>query len=186
MSMRDSLDSLHDRGVSLATRTIVLEGEVDAAMTMRLFKNMNILQQRTSSNPMTIVINSEGGDVQQALAMYDLIQASDVHITTVALGDCMSSACIILQAGDLRKSYASSTVMYHQGTTSVGETPTNEVKAAFSSSQSLCKRSDDIVYARMKSATNLSRVKFDKMLDAGIYLMAPFALREGLIDEVLL
>jgi ATP-dependent Clp protease protease subunit len=185
MSMRDALDSLHERGVSLATRTIVLTGDVDEKMSVDLYKNLNILQQRQSTAPITIVINSDGGDVQQALAIYDLIQLCDSHITTIAYGSAQSSACVILQAGDLRKAYPSSIIMYHQGSTSVGETPTNEVVSAFSHSQAICKMADDIIYGRMKTVTGWTRARFNKALDAGIYLAAPRAVELGLIDEVI-
>jgi len=185
MSMRDSLDSLHDKGISLATRTIMLEGDVDDHMANRLYKNLNILMQRGTTSAITIVINSDGGDVQQALAMYDVIQQCDAHITTVVYGEAQSSACVILQAGDLRRAYPSSTIMFHQGTTSVGETPTNEVKSSFESAQRICKIADDIVYARMKAATGLGRAKFNKMLDKGFYLSASEAVAAGLLDEVL-
>lgn len=185
MSMRDALDSLHERGVSLATRTIMLTGDVDEKMAVDFYKNLNILQQRGSTAPITIVINSDGGDVQQALAIYDLIQLCESHITTIAYGSAQSSACVILQAGDLRKSYPSSVIMYHQGTSSVGECPTNEVGSAFSHSQSICKIADNIVYNRIKAVAGWTRTRFNKALDAGIYVAAPKAVELGLIDEVI-
>lgn len=184
MSMRECLDSLHDRGVSLATRTIMLDGDVDEAMAVKFYKNLNILQQRGSTRPITIVINSGGGDVQPALAIYDIIQLCDSHITTIAYGAAQSSACIILQAGDLRKAYPSTLIMYHVGTSAFGETPSSEIGAAFATSQAMCKMADDIVYGRIKAVAGWTRPRFNKELDRGIYVAAPKAVAIGLLDEV--
>lgn len=130
------------------------------------------------------MINSDGGDVQQALAIYDLIQLCDSHITTVAYGAAQSSACIILQAGDYRKAYPSALIMYHNGSTGMGETPSDEAPSAFSHSRVLCKAADDIVYSRIKPIAGWTRSKFNRELARGIYVAAPKAVTLGLIDEV--
>lgn len=50
--------------------------------------------------PKTILINSDGGDVAAALAIYDALSGRDID--TVATGACQSAATIVLQAGQVR------------------------------------------------------------------------------------
>lgn len=186
MSMRDSIEAIHEHNISFANRTLYLMGDVDEDMLTNLAKNLNLLQQRGSNNPINIILNSGGGCVQSALSMYDLIQASECHVTITVIGEASSSACLILQAADLRKAYKRSTIMWHGGTDSQPELPTGEYRAAFNHSWVLEKFAYDIVYNRMKKAQpKLKPSQYLKKVTSGIYLAADAAVAEGLIDEVI-
>lgn len=186
MSMRDAIDAIHEHNISFANRTLYLMGDVDEDMLTNLAKNLNLLQQRGSNNPINIILNSGGGCVQSALSMYDLIQASECHVTITVIGEASSSACLILQAADLRKAYKRSTIMWHGGTDSQPELPTGEYRAAFNHSWVLDKFAYDIVYNRMKKAQpKLKPSQYLKKVTSGIYLAADAAVTEGLIDEVI-
>lgn len=184
MSLKESLDTLHEHGVSLASRTIVLDGEVDDKMTGVLIRGLEVLKQR-NSNPIKLIINSEGGEVLQALAIYNLIQACAMHVTITVVGECSSSACIILQAADLRQSYPDALIMYHQGVSSSASIATNEVDAFNAYEKKLDDRANAIVYARMNAFKKITRAKFNKILTAGMYYTAAEAVEKGLVDEVL-
>lgn len=186
MSMRDAIDAIHEHNISFANRTLYLMGDVDEDMLTNLAKNLNLLQQRGSNNPINIILNSGGGCVQSALSMYDLIQASECHVTITVIGEASSSACLILQAADLRKAYKRSTIMWHGGTDSQPELPTGEYRAAFNHSWVLEKFAYDIVYNRMKKAQpKLKPSQYLKKVTSGVYLAADAAVTEGLIDEVI-
>ena len=184
--MRDAIDAIHEHNVSFVNRTIYLMGDIDEDMLTGLAKNLNLLQQRGSNAPINIMLNSGGGCVQSALSMYDLIQASECHVTIIVVGEASSSACLVLQAADLRKAYKRSTIMWHGGTDSQPELPTGEYRSAFNHSWVLEKFAYDIVYSRMKAANpNLKPSQYLKKVTAGIYLAADKAVIEGLIDEVI-
>jgi len=184
--MKDATDDAHEHGLIFSTRTIHLSGEVDTDMTSKLALNLSLLQMRGSTQPITIVINSGGGDVQQALAMYDFIRSSGCHITTVALGSCESSACILLQAGDLRKAYRGTTVMYHSGTDSIPELSTEEFPANYAHCRVLDKLCNDIIYARMRAANpKLKPSQFKRMVASGMYYAGASVVTWGLVDEIL-
>lgn len=186
MSMRDSIDAIHSHNISFVNRTLYLMGAVDEDMLTELAKNLNLLQQRGSNNPINIILNSGGGCVQSALSMYDLIQASECHITITVVGEAASSACLVLQAADLRRAYKRSTIMWHGGTDSQPELPTGEYRSAFNHSWVLEKFAYDIVYGRMRQANpKLKPSQYLKKVAAGIYLAADRAVIEGLIDEVI-
>jgi len=184
--MKEAADLIHDHNVSLATRTVYLGGEVGDDMVEELFKNLNLLQQRASQAPITIMLNSGGGCVQSALAIYDMIQSCESHVTITVLGEAASSASIILQAADLRRATKRSTVMYHSGTDSIADIATNEFRAAFEHSWVLEKFAHDIMYGRMKVANpKLKPSQFSRMVTSGLYLAATEAVRRGLLDEIL-
>jgi ATP-dependent Clp protease protease subunit len=186
MSMRDAIEAIHEHDIAFVNRTLYLLGEIDDDMLAKLAKNLNLLQQRGSTNPINIVLNSGGGCVQSALSMYDLIQNSECHITITVMGEAASSACLVLQAADLRRAYKRSTIMWHGGTDSQPELPTGEYRSAFNHSWVLEKFAYDIVYSRMKQANpKLKPSQYLKKVASGIYLAAEAAVVEGLIDEVI-
>ena len=185
MSMRDAIEAIHEHNISFANRTLYLMGDVGEDMLTNLSKNLTLLQLRGPNNPINILLNSGGGCVQSALSMYDLIQSSECHVTITVIGEASSSACLVLQAADLRKAYKRSTIMWHGGTDSQPELPTGEYRAAFNHSWVLEKFAYDIVYNRMKAANpKLKPSQYLKKVTAGIYLAAGAAVVEGLIDEV--
>lgn len=70
-----------------------------------------------NSNPdakeIVMHINSNGGDVAEGFAMYDLLKASGKKITTIVEGRCMSIATVVFLAGEERKMTENSVFMIH-------------------------------------------------------------------------
>ena len=187
MSMRDAIEAIHEHDIAFASRTIYLMGDIDEAMLTRLAKNFNLLQQRGGNNPINIMLNSGGGCVQSALSMYDLIQNSECHVTITVAGEAASSACLVLQAADLRKAYKRSTIMWHGGTDSQPELPTGEYRAAFNHSWVLENFAQDIVYGRMRQVNpKLRPSQYKQQVVAGMYYCADEAVKKGLLDEVII
>ena len=120
---RDDIDKLHDYDVYIPTRTIYVgsihvsdEGEsgTDAHMAERLLKNIHILEA-LNKDPITIIFNNIGGDVNHGLAIYDGIKNSECHITIKVFGHAMSMGSIILQAADERLMSPNASQMIHYG-----------------------------------------------------------------------
>ena len=63
--------------------------------------------------PITIYINSDGGEVHSALSLYDFIRNSTVEIITVITGNACSAATIISLAGHKRKITENSYMLIH-------------------------------------------------------------------------
>lgn len=53
----------------------------------------------TPSEILTLMINSEGGDLNAAWAIIEVITASRIPVRTVAIGECASAALFICMAG---------------------------------------------------------------------------------------
>ena len=115
------VESAHGtREVSLNTRhlmnrCIFLTGSIDADMANAFLSQLLYLEQE-SMNPITIYINSPGGEVDAGLMIYDAIQGSDLQINMVCTGIAASMAAIILSGGQKGRRFIlkHSKVMIHE------------------------------------------------------------------------
>lgn len=98
------VESAHGiREVSLRTRhlmdrRIFLTGQIDAALADAFLSQMLYVEQ-TESEPVTVYINSPGGEVNLGLMIYDAIADSSLTVNTVCTGLAASMAAIILAGG---------------------------------------------------------------------------------------
>ncbi|MGO5336634.1 ClpP family protease [Bilifractor sp. LCP19S3_H10] len=83
----------------LTNRRLFLEGEICQDTADALLKKMMILCDQDSQKPITIYINSPGGDVVSGMVIYDLIQGLPCPITCIVTGLAASMAAIILAGG---------------------------------------------------------------------------------------
>lgn len=102
-----------EHGVNIKTRTILLTGSVDSDMFSLVETALTELE-RYNQRTVTIRINSEGGDVTDALAIVGRIRNSKVRIIVEAYGACQSAATLILAAGDKRRISRYCLFMHHE------------------------------------------------------------------------
>jgi len=114
------------RGVDISRKVIHLVGPVDVEMTYQLIDGLTILRQYSSelisdtdreeysNRDITIFLNTEGGEVSQAFAMYDIIKQHD-NIDICCCGPVMSAGMVILQAARKRFALPSVELMVHYG-----------------------------------------------------------------------
>lgn len=115
------VESAHGtREVSLATRhlmnrRIFLTGEITAEEANIFLAQLMYLESE-GDGPVTIYINSLGGEVNAGLMIYDAIQASKLDIRIVCTGIAASMAALILAGGRNGKRYIlkHSRVMIHE------------------------------------------------------------------------
>lgn len=98
------IESAHGtREVSLTThhlmgRVIFLTGEINAEMAND-FLSQYLYLERESEEPITIYVNSGGGEVNAGLMIYDIIQASKLKINMICTGMAASMAAVLLAGG---------------------------------------------------------------------------------------
>lgn len=115
------VESAHGtREVSLTTRhlmnrKIFLNGSIDAQMANEFLSQFLYLESE-SKDPITIYINSPGGEVNSGLMIYDAIQCSKVPVNMVCAGMAASMAAVILAGGKKGRRYIlkHSKVMIHE------------------------------------------------------------------------
>ncbi|MFL6214284.1 MAG: ClpP family protease [Blastocatellia bacterium] len=95
-------------------RKVYLFGEINNERAEKFIAQLHELFE-LSSEPVTIYINSCGGSVTDALAIYDVLRAAPCVIHLIGLGKIHSSALTILLAADRehRASYPNTEFMSH-------------------------------------------------------------------------
>lgn len=97
-----------------AQREILLEGGIDRAKAMDTINQLRILAEE-GNTPITLLINSPGGDVVSGFAIYDTMHAIPCDVRTICIGEASSMAAIILAGGTkgCRAMLPNSEVMIH-------------------------------------------------------------------------
>lgn len=137
--------------------------------------------EESQSNPITIYINSPGGDIYCLLGLYDVIQLfikQGYIIKTINIGIAASAAAILLLAGSKghRHCLPNSTVMLHQpssgtfGTVTDMEIDVNETKRLKTAINSIIEKhaSKDLI----------------PLLERDAYFTPEEALSYGIIDSI--
>ena len=114
------VESAHGtREVSLATRhlmnrSVFLSGEINSDTANAFLSQLLYLEQE--NEPVTIYINSPGGEVNAGLMIYDAIQGSDLEINMICSGMAASMAALLLAGGQKGRRYIMkhSKVMIHE------------------------------------------------------------------------
>ncbi len=101
------------RDEMLACRELELCGPVDAESVANIVRGVRHLQKADPEEPITLFINSPGGEVQSGLALYDVMSAVSCPVRTVCLGLAASMAALLFIAGDTRDMLPHSRVMIH-------------------------------------------------------------------------
>lgn len=187
---KDSLEFFHNYGVYLPRRTVEIFGDIDEDMFEQTFKNLHILDETMDkTNPknteITVVINSEGGDVTQAKAIYDAIRSCQNDVRGIVYGEASSSASIILQACDKRIMAPNSYLMMHIGEEATAGHPEN--KKRWDEKHKLDQKWMEDVYLKSlkEKDPKFTRQKLQKMLTFDTILSPEEAKKIGLINEIL-
>lgn len=101
------------RDEMMSRRELELVDEVTAESTIGLIRALRHLELEDPDAPITLYVNSPGGEVQSGLALYDTMQAVSCPVRTVCLGMAASMAAIIFISGDQRDMLPHSRVMIH-------------------------------------------------------------------------
>lgn len=103
--------SIYDR--LLQDRSIMFTDEVNPESANELISHLIALELEDGTLPITLYINSPGGEVNSGLAVYDVIMNLSVPVNTVCIGMAASMASVIFLAGRKRSMYEHTKIMIH-------------------------------------------------------------------------
>jgi ATP-dependent protease ClpP protease subunit len=128
---RDDLDRFYWYGINPRTRVLYLGGILeqdhgqDETMSedpgiywntaRRLVLGLSTLDDPKGAQPLTIIMNSCGGDWDHGMAIYDAITHCRSHVTIINMSHARSMTSIIFQAADLRITAPHGFYMIHDG-----------------------------------------------------------------------
>jgi ATP-dependent Clp protease protease subunit len=171
-------------------RIIFLSGEIVSSAGGGIYSGAadNIIAQllcleaEDPEKDIQLYINSPGGDLQAALAIYDAMQYVRCPVRTICVGIAASAAALILAGGAKGKRYAlpNSRIMIHQPWGMVGGQAV-DIKIEADEIIKLRHRVNEI----LAHHTGQTKEKIERDTDRNFWMSAEEATAYGLVDEVI-
>lgn len=97
----------------LAKRQILFQGDVDSEMQARITRLILYLNTIDDKQPITLLIDSCGGQTKLSLSICDAIEQSRAVVTGLVVADAFSAAFRILQSCHRRLAYPRARLQFH-------------------------------------------------------------------------
>jgi ATP-dependent Clp protease, protease subunit len=166
----------------LKERLIFVSGPIDDHTATVVTAQLLFLEAENPKKEIAMYINSGGGLVTSALAIYDTMQYIRPSITTLCIGQAASAASLLLCAGEKgnRIILPNARVMLHQPSGGISGQAVDMARHA----QEIVKlkRRLNEIYAKH---TGKPLETIEKTLDRDTFLTADEALAFGLVDTVM-
>jgi ATP-dependent Clp protease protease subunit len=166
----------------LKDRTILLNSDIDKSIIERLVLPLTTLSEK-NSEPIKILINSNGGSVEDGQAAVDAIISSKVTVITVAMGKAMSAAADIFLSGDYRVVYPNSLIMFHSGSSKLDSLTLPQINQEAKLHSEYFKRWSQFYSSR----TRISEKEWMERLSSGLnfYYFPEDCLKFGIAHEII-
>lgn len=166
----------------LKERIIFLGNDVNEVTANLIIAQMLFLQAADSTKDILLYINSPGGSVYDALAIYDTMQYVTNDIQTVGIGVQASAAAFLLSSGSKGKRFIlpNSTVMIHQPSSGTRGKVT-DMEIDLQESLRIKRRLNEI----MAKHTGQSVKKIQEDMERDKWMNADEARKYGLVDKVI-
>ena len=166
----------------LKSRTVVISQQVDAELTAKVLSQLVLLEQEGHEEPVTVFINSPGGEIFSGFAIFDMLNFIACPVTTIVTGFAASMGSILSMAADKGRRFAmpQAKIMIHQPLLMgyQGRASECEIQA-----REILKTRDHLVKLYSEQ-TGRSREEIKKALDRDNWFTAEEALEYGLLDKV--
>ena len=127
-----------------------------------------------------VYINSYGGEVAEAVAIYSALKRHTADIHTFCDGFACSAATIIFCAGDVRTMGSIAVMMIHNCMSYLGYANSNEMRKAAEDNDKINQSSINAYLA----TTNLSEEEIKQLMDNATWMTAEEALQYGFATEI--
>jgi len=166
----------------LKERIIFLGGPIDDHIANLVIAQLLFLEAEDTKKDISIYINSPGGSVTSAMAMYDTMAHIKPDIKTICVGMAASAAAVLLASGTKGKRLAlpNAEVMIHQPW---GGTEGQASDIAITAKHILKTREN--LNKILAKSTGQTLAQIEKDTDRDYYMSAEEAKKYGLIDEVM-
>jgi len=166
----------------LKERIILLTGPINDVSANLVIAQLLFLASKDPKKDISLYINSPGGVVTSALAIYDTMQYVKCDVSTICLGQAASGGAILLAAGTKGKRYAlpNSEILLHQV---MGKASGQAVDVEIWSKHIV--RIKEKLSDILSKHTNQPLKKIERDTDRDFFLSAQEAKKYGIIDEVI-
>jgi ATP-dependent Clp protease protease subunit len=166
----------------LKDRIIFLGTEIDDHVANIIIAQLLFLEAEDDKRDIKMFINSPGGIVTSALAIYDTMQFVKPNVQTICLGMAASAASLLLAAGEKGKRYIlpNSRVMIHQPLGGVeGQVTDITIRA-----EEMLRIKNQLLDIYQKH-TGQKRDKLERDMERDFFLSARDSKEYGLVDEII-
>ena len=166
----------------LKERIIFLGAAIDDNIVKLIMVQMLHLEAEDPEKDIQLYINSPGGVVTAAMAVYDTIQFIKSPVSTICIGQAASAAAVLLLAGEKKKRFSlpNSRVMLHQPSGGVSGT-TIDVEIHAKEMVRIRQMLNEVI----SKHTGQDITKVEKDTERDFILDAVEAQKYGIIDEVI-
>lgn len=166
----------------LKDRIIFLGTAIDDGVANAIIAQLLFLEQQNPKEDIKIYINSPGGSVSSALAIYDTMQYIKADVQTICVGIAASAAALLLTSGKKGKRFVlpNSEVMIHQ----VMGGASGQASDVNIHAQHILKTKDKL-NAIMAKHTGQKIAKVEKDTDRDYFMSADEAVKYGIVDKII-
>lgn len=174
-----------DYGFDVEDSVIYFHGDIQMGFLFDVVAKTRIIlknrPEEKKNDPITVMLNSNGGDVYEAFGLVDYFNSLPVKVNIIARGRAMSAAALILCCGTgLRAASKSTCIMLHEISTEIyGKSA--DIKANANHINDLEKTFYDFIVSR----TNKSEEYWRQVCGKDFYMSADEAKEFGIIDKVI-
>ncbi len=164
----------------LKTRTVLLVGEVEKDLSEKVVRQLLLLDSM-SDEPITLLIDSPGGDVYAGFSIFDVIRFINAPVRIVGIGLVASAAALILLAVPKERRFGlpNSSYLIHQPLSGMNGVAT-EIEIHARELEKTRERINEII----AEATGQPLEKITKDTDRDFWMNAAEAVAYGLIGKV--
>ena len=167
----------------LKERIIFLGEPIDDAVVNTVVAQLLFLDAENSKQDIKIYINSPGGSVTSAMALYDTMQHVKADVSTICIGQAASAAAVLLACGAKGKRFSlpNSRVLIHQ-VMGGAEGQQKDVEIQAREMMRIKNQINNILAKHTGQPVN----KIEKDSDRDYFMTAEEAKKYGIIDKIIL
>ncbi len=159
-------------------RVIYLMGDIDEDSARQFIIVLNFLDN-LASEPIRVLLSSDGGSEEAGYAIYDAIKLARSAVLVDGIGMVASMAAVIIQAGDVRRLAPNASFMIHHGSITMPDHVEQDKVQAISR---LIETNHIKYHTLMANRTGIPITDIRKMSQEETYLGAADAVRRGFAD----
>ena len=166
----------------LKERIIFLGEPIDDNVANTVIAQLLFLDATDNKKEIKLYINSPGGSVTSAMAIYDTIQYTKADVTTICVGQAASAAAVLLAAGARGKRFSlpNARIMIHQV---MGGTEGQATDVEIRTREML--RIKQQINKILSKHTGQSIAKIEKDTDRDFFMDAEEAKKYGIVDKII-
>lgn len=168
---------------SAGGREVYLLGEINAERMKQISSDVIRLWREKPKEPIMLMLNSAGGDVDPAIAFCEVVQLRRIPLEAIVFFSADSAAIAILCSCRKRRATPSSTFLFHSINKQAGGARLTEKDFKFHAED--LAHSTRVYCKIIARATGHKPEEIAKLMEAGTALDAKAAKRFGLIHQII-